>query len=136
MNHQEENKMEITLEAVEKVMEETGVEYKTAKEALIKADGDVDAAIKLIRPETKEMGEEVKPIIEKLKKMVAEGNVNRIRIRKGEDVVLNIPVNVGIIGGLIGLAAAPWALIAGTIAAFGLGCRIEVVYKDGTTGEV
>ena len=128
--------MEITLEAVEKVMEETGVEYKTAKEALIKADGDVDAAIKLIRPETKEMGEEVKPIIEKLKKMVAEGNVNRIRIRKGEDVVLNIPVNVGIIGGLIGLAAAPWALIAGTIAAFGLGCRIEVVYKDGTTGEV
>lgn len=128
--------MEITLEAVEKVMEETGVEYKTAKEALIKADGDVDAAIKLIRPETKEMGEEVKPIIEKLKKMVAEGNVNRIRIRKGEDVVLNIPVNVGIIGGLIGLAAAPWALIAGTIAAFGLGCKIEVVYKDGTTGEV
>ena len=68
--------------------------------------------------------------------MVAEGNVNRIRIRKGEEVVLNIPVNVGIIGGLIGLAAAPWALIAGTIAAFGLGCRIEVVYKDGTTGEV
>jgi hypothetical protein len=30
----------------------------------------------------------------------------------------------GIIGGLIGAAAAPWALIAGTIAAFGFGCKL------------
>ena len=38
--------MQITLEAVEKVMEQTGVDYKAAKEALVKTDGDVDAAIK------------------------------------------------------------------------------------------
>jgi len=128
--------MEITLEAVEKVMEQTGVDYKAAKEALLKADGDVDAAIRLIHPETRDMGDEIKLMMAKLKKMVAEGNVNKIRIRRGDEVVLSVPVNVGIIGGLVGLAAAPWALIAGTIAAFGLGCRIEVVYKDGTTGEV
>ena len=128
--------MEITLEAVEKVMEQTGVDYKAAKEALLKADGDVDAAIRLIHPETRDMGDEIKLRMAKLKQMVAEGNVNKIRIRRGNEVVLSVPVNVGIIGGLVGLAAAPWALIAGTIAAFGLGCRIEVVYKDGTTGEV
>ncbi len=46
------------------------------------------------------------------------------------------PVNIGIVGGIIGLAAAPWALIAGSVAAFGLGCRLEVVKKDGTTDEV
>ena len=128
--------MEITLEAIEKVMEATGVEYKTAKEALTKTNGNADEAIKLIRPDTIDIGEEAKAAVEKLKKKVEEGNVDRIQIRKDDQVVLSVPVNVGIIGGILGLAAAPWALIAGSVAAFGLGCKLEVVKKDGTTDEV
>ena len=128
--------MEITLEAIEKVMDQTGVEYKVAKEALQKANGDVDAAIKLIQPETKDIGEDIKNLMDKLKKKVEEGNVDRIQIKKGDEVVFSVPVNVGIVGGLHGLAAAPWALIAGSVAAFGLGCRLEVVKKDGTTDEI
>ena len=128
--------MNITLEAVEKVMEQTGVEFKDAKEALVKTDGDVDAAIKLIRPDTKDIGDDIKDLIDKLKKTVADGNVDRVQIRKGDEIVFSVPVNVGIVGGIIGLAAAPWALIAGSVAAFGLGCRLEVVKKDGTTDEV
>ena len=128
--------MNITLEAVEKVMEQTGVEFKDAKEALVKTDGDVDAAIKLIQPDTKDVGDDIKALIDKLKKIVAEGNVDRVQIRKGDEIVFSVPVNVGIVGGIIGLAAAPWALIAGSVAAFGLGCRLEVVKKDGTTDEV
>ena len=128
--------MNITLEAVEKVMEQTGVEFKDAKEALVKTDGDVDAAIKLIQPDTKDISDDIKTLIDKLKKIVAEGNVDRVQIRKGDEIVFSVPVNVGIVGGIIGLAAAPWALIAGSVAAFGLGCRLEVVKKDGTTDEV
>ena len=128
--------MEITLEAVEAVMEQTGVDYKAAKEALLKADGNVDEAIKMIQPETKDVGAEINSLIDKLKKLVEEGNVARIRIRKGDETVLNIPVNIGILGGLVGLASAPWALIAGTVAAFGVGCKIEVIRKDGTTDEI
>ena len=128
--------MNITLEAVEKVMEQTGVEFKDAKEALVKTHGDVEAAIKLIRPDTKDIGDDIKTLIDKLKKIVAEGNVDRVQIRKGDEIVFSVPVNVGIVGGIIGLAAAPWALIAGSVAAFGLGCRLEVVKKDGTTDEV
>ena len=128
--------MEITLEAIEKVMEETGVEYKAAKEALTKTNGNVEEAIKLIRHDTIDIGEEAKAAVEKLKKKVEEGNVDRIQIRKDDQVVLSVPVNVGIIGGILGLAAAPWALIAGSVAAFGLGCKLEVVKKDGTTDEV
>ena len=128
--------MEITLEAIEKVMEETGVEYKAAKEALTKTNGNVEEAIKLFRPDTIDIGEEAKAAVEKLKKKVEEGNVDRIQIRKDDQVVLSVPVNVGIIGGILGLAAAPWALIAGSVAAFGLGCKLEVVKKDGTTDEV
>ena len=136
MKREEKKKMNITLEAVEKVMEQTGVEFKDAKEALVKTDGDVDAAIRLIRPDTKDIGDDIKALIDKLKKIVAEGNVDRVQIRKGDEIVFSVPVNVGIVGGIIGLAAAPWALIAGSVAAFGLGCRLEVVKKDGTTDEV
>lgn len=128
--------MEITLEAVEKVMEETGVDYKTAKEALTNADGDVDAAINAIQPQTQEISEDIKALMEKLKKKVNEGNVDRVQIKKGDEVVLSVPVNVGIVGGLVGLAAAPWALIAGSLAAFGFGCRLVIVKKDGTTDEI
>ena len=128
--------MEITLEAVEKVMEQTGVEYQAAKAALQKTNGDVDAAIKLIQPDTVDIGEEVKGLIEKLKKRVAECNADRVQIRKNDQVVLSVPVNVGIVGGILGLAAAPWALIAGSVAAFGLGCKLEVVKKDGTIDEI
>ena len=128
--------MQITLEAVEKVMEQTGVDYKAAKEALVKTDGDVDAAIKLISPDTKDLGDDIKEMMDKLKKKVEEGNVDRIQIKKGDEVVFSVPVNVGIVGGLLGLAAAPWSLIAGSVAAFGLGCRLEVVKKDGTTDEI
>lgn len=128
--------MDITLEAVEKVMEQTGADLKTAKEALTKTDGNVDEAIKLICPDTVDVGEEVKALVEKLKRKVGEGNVSRVQIRKGDEIVLSVPVNVGIVGGIIGLAAAPWALIAGSVAAFGLGCKLEVVKKDGTTDEI
>lgn len=128
--------MNITLEAVEKVMEETGVDYKVAKEALLKTDGDVEAAIKSIQPNTNDIGDDIKALIDKLKNKVEEGNVDRVQIKKGEEVVFSVPVNVGILGGILGLATAPWALIAGSVAAFGLGCKLEVVKKDGTTDEV
>jgi hypothetical protein len=128
--------MEITLEAVEKVMDQTGVEFKVAKEALQKTDGDVDAAIKLIQPDMKDIGEDTKAIIDRLKKKVEEGNVDRIQIKKDNEVVFSVPVNVGVVGGILGFAAAPWALIAGAAAAFGLGCKLEVIKKDGTTDEV
>lgn len=128
--------MEITLEAVEKVMEQTGVDYKTAKEALQKNDGDVDAAIKAIQPDTTDISQEIKDLMDKLKKKVDEGNVDRVQIKRGEEVLLSVPVNVGIVGGIVGLAAAPWALIAGSLAAFGFGCRLVIVKKDGSTDEI
>ena len=99
--------MEITLEAVEKVMDQTGVEFKVAKEALQKTDGDVDAAIKLIQPDMKDIGEDTKAIIDRLKKKVEEGNVDRIQIKKDDEVVFSVPVNVGVVGGILGFAAAP-----------------------------
>ena len=43
----------------------------------------------------------VQAIVEKVKELVQRGNVSRIVVRKGERVLLNIPVNVGIVGGIV-----------------------------------
>ena len=46
--------MKITLEAIEKVMNLAGVDYAAAKEALLKAEGDAEKAIKDLQPKVYE----------------------------------------------------------------------------------
>ncbi|WP_081843205.1 DUF4342 domain-containing protein [Butyrivibrio sp. WCE2006] len=79
---------------------------------------------------------DVQKLIDKVKAVVAEGNADRVQILKDDEIVFSVPVNVGIVGGILGFAAAPWALIAGAVAAFGLGCKLVVVKKDETKDEV
>ena len=69
---------------------------------------------------------------EKLKELVQKGNVSRIQIRKGENIIINVPVNAGVVGGVLGVMAAPWALIAGTVATLGLDCTVELIHEDGS----
>ena len=73
----------------------------------------------------------VQAIVEKVKELVQRGNVSRIVVRKGERVLLNIPVNVGIVGGVVAVASAKWVLLASILATVGFGCCVEVVREDG-----
>ena len=75
--------------------------------------------------------ETVNSIVAKLKELVAKGNVNRIVIRgkKGNEV-LNIPVNVGVVGGVVMLSAAKWLLIVGALTTVCTGCTVEVISND------
>ena len=122
----------ITLEAVEKVMEETGLDYKEAKALLEKTDGNAEQAVRSLNEEAPEATR----IVEKVKAMIKEGNVDRVKVTRKGEVILNLPVNVGIAGGLIGLAAAPGAMILAAIAGYGLDCKIEVVKNDGSIDEI
>ena len=77
------------------------------------------------------VNEKTKKIRKRIEKAVKQGNVDRIRISKGDETVLSIPVNVGVVGGIIGLATFPWVMILGTVATIGYGCKIEIVKKEG-----
>lgn len=70
-------------------------------------------------------------IVEKIKELVKQGNVTRVRIRRGDNVILNLPMTAGVVGGVIGLVAAPWALILAALATIGLDCTVEVEKEDG-----
>ena len=74
---------------------------------------------------------DVQSVIDKIKELVKKGNVSRIIVcRKGEQL-LNIPVSVGAVGAVIGLAAAKWVTLAAVLATIGLGCTVEVIKSDG-----
>ena len=78
----------------------------------------------------------VNEIVEKVKELVRKGNVTKIVIKKNDNVLVNIPLNVGIVGGIIGVAAAPWAVIAAAVATAGFACKVEIVKNDGDVLEV
>jgi len=129
--------MEITLEKIELVKDRTGVSYKEAKEALEANEGSVVDAIIQIEESIGEksrckMAEGSHRVVEKIKELVKKGNVSKIVIKKDEEVLLNLPLNVGIVGTVI----APWAAVLGVIAAFGTRCVIELVKDDGSIVDI
>ena len=148
--------MAITLEAVDQVINRTNCTYKEAKAALEKTDGDALEAIILIEEAgTQEAApeEEDIPIIdgipaddeipdpveaaehlkERIKKSIAEGNVNKIRVSRGGKELVTVPVNVGVGVGILGIAAAPWAILLSAAAAYGFDCKFEIIRNDGST---
>lgn len=126
--------MNITLESIDAVRERAGVGYEEAREALEFAGGSVVDA--LVYLEQKKRGSS-DALLERVKAAVKEGNVNKIRMKRDGKVLLTVPVNVGIVGGVVGLAAAPWFVILGAAAAaYGFNVKFEIVKEDGSTSDI
>ena len=116
--------------AEEPVAEEPTVEQSPAEEAPEEAVEEAAAdEAPLTDEDLKKFADD---LVSKIKALVAEGNVSRIRIRKDDTIILNLPLSVGIIGTALGLMAAPWAVILATISTIGFKCTVEVEKKDGT----
>ena len=77
------------------------------------------------------MNSNTNSVMEKIKEIVAKGNVSRVLVRKDDKVLLNIPVTVGIVGAVVGLSVAKWATLAVVLATVGFGCVIEIVKDNG-----
>ena len=136
----------ITLEKVDMVRERTGVSYEKAKQALELCEGDVLEALIYIEKtegilndndEFFDDDEENKtPIsIEELKvwfkQIIEKGNVTRIKIKKDDNELIDIPVNAGIAAGVVAIIIPP-ILAAGVIAAIATKITIEITNKDGS----
>lgn len=136
---------EITLEKVDMVKDRMYVTYAEAKEALEKNDGDVldaivylEQKIKAESVENNESAEEESETCETvddfkvwLKDLINKGNVNRVKIKKDEKVLIDIPVNAGIAAGVIA-AVIPQLLVIGVITAVATKLTIEITKDDGT----
>ena len=84
------------LEKVDIIKDRTGVTYREAKEALDLNDGDVVKALIYLEDNKKTWTESVNvagaDLIDKVKEIVKKGNVNKIRIKKDNKVIMDIPV--------------------------------------------
>ena len=121
--------MEITLEKIELVKDRTGVTYAEAKQALEETDGSVVDAIIAIEEiintgeKKKGFGKKGEALFSRLKDIVKKGNVSKIQVKKDGELVLNVPVNAG----LVGVVIAPIAAVVAVVAAFGFKCSIEII---------
>ena len=77
------------------------------------------------------MSNSVSNVVEKIKELVAKGNVSRVLVRKEEKVILDIPVTVGVVGAVVGITAAKWAMLGAALATVGFGCTVEIIKNDG-----
>lgn len=67
-------------------------------------------------------------LIDKIKELLAEGNVRQLRIKARDgDVYLETPLTIGAIAGGAVVLAAPWLAILGVIAALVTRVQVEIV---------
>lgn len=129
----------ITLEKIDIIRERTGASYREAKEALERSNGNVlEALIEFDdNKETKwtdtnwteEFSVRSGEVIDKVKGLIYEGNVNKISVKSEGRTLVEIPVTFGAIGAMV----LPHLAVLGVLVAMFKRCTIEVVRNDGST---
>ncbi len=68
-------------------------------------------------------------LIERIKELVAEGNIRTIRLKTadGRQPFLELPMTGGVVGGGVLLLAAPWLAAIGALAAVVAKVKVEIV---------
>ena len=126
---------EISLEKIDIIRERTEVTYTEAKEALEECDGNVVDALIFIENKQKVSKEDLYTTKDEffkwIKDVVNKGNVTRIRIKKDNKVLTDIPVNAGLAAGVVALIWPP-ILALGVVTAVFTKITIEIVKSDGS----
>jgi hypothetical protein len=69
-------------------------------------------------------------LVAKIKKLVHEGNIRRVRVIHGGKVILEVPLTVGAPVAAVGIMVAPVLAALGAFAALVTECTIEVEKVD------
>lgn len=104
--------MEITLEKIDLVRDRTDVSYREAKEVLEQADGNVIEALIMLEDRKQQWKRDINTwkeeftvkgteITEKVKEVLRQGNISKITVKQDGKKVVEIPVVLGAIGGLL-----------------------------------
>ncbi len=69
-------------------------------------------------------------LVARVKKLIHEGNIRRIRVIQGGKVILEVPLSIGAPAAAIGIIAVPVLAAIGALAALITECTIEVEKVD------
>lgn len=128
---------EATSKKIEILMEKANLSYEEAEELLNKFHGDLlEALIHCEREKQKRsrnFNEKLSDseFVTYIKNLIKSGNVSRVIIRKNETILVNIPVNAGIVVGLA-LLLQPVLIIIGAATAVVTELEIDIIKEDGS----
>jgi translation elongation factor EF-Ts len=126
---------QITLEKIDIIRERTGVTYTEAKEALEATEGNVVEALVYIEKNKTTAKDQMyttkEEFIDWIKEVIRKGNVTRIKVKKDEKVLVDIPVNVGVVAGTV-LLALPSLLAVIFLTAVFTKVTVEITREDGS----
>ncbi|MGI9860799.1 DUF4342 domain-containing protein [Moorella naiadis] len=130
------------LEKIDQLRQRLGLSYREAKETLDRTGGDLLAALiqyeEGVREETQStLGNWSTKFMERLRDILHQGNVTRIKVKKDGKTVAEIPATAGALGILGVLASSELAVLAGlsTVAALFNRYTLEVERPDGRVEE-
>lgn len=135
----------VTLEKVDMIRERTGISYEKAKEALEICEGDVLEALiyiektqgiadkeeKTFDDDTNKTSMSIEELKAWIKHTIEKGNVTRIKVKKDDSELIDIPVSAGIAAGVVAIIIPP-ILAGGVIAAIATQITIEITKEDGS----
>ena len=73
-------------------------------------------------------------LVSKVKKLIREGNIRRVRLIHKEKTLLDIPLSVGAPAAAVGIVVAPLLAAVAAIAAMVTECTIEVERAENKKG--
>lgn len=146
---------EITLEKVDKVRERTGISYAEAKHALEVNNGDILEALIYIEnvkanidednvetdetDETNNNSETTENKYETIEEfkiwlngIIKQGNITRIKIKRENKVLVDVPINAGIAAGFIVTLLSPLLAVGMIATVVAIKLTIEITKEDGT----
>jgi hypothetical protein len=93
---------------------------------------EVNALAKTYKEEFKVSGSE---IVDKVKQLIHEGNIRRVKVLHEGKVVMEIPLSVGAPAAALGIMMAPVLAALGAFAALATECTIQVEKVEQTPPE-
>ena len=122
------------LEKIDIWRERSGLSYAEAKLVLDEAGGDLVTALINLEKQGASHRESFQAkgfeLVEKVKDLIRQGNVTKIRVKTKEDVIIDLPITAGVVG----VVLAPYLALLGAVAALATNCTIEIERKP--TGRV
>jgi hypothetical protein len=114
------------LQKIDVLRERGNIGYAEAREILAEVDGDLLEALVRLESRGSTRKEQIfakgGEIVDKVKDLIRQGNVTKIRVKTKDDVILDIPVTAGVIGAMF----APYLALLGAVAALATQCSIEI----------
>jgi len=124
------------LEKIDILRARLGVGYKEAKEALEAAGGDVVQALVNLEEKGRNIGERFQAhgqeMVGQLKSLLHRGQDYRIKLKKGDETVFEVPASVGALGLIGALASSEVAILGalGTVTAMAHKYTLEFKRRD------